>query len=139
MHFPPLTREDTHDLVYQIMNDRQRAIFEETLDLDFSLDFGETGRFRVNAFVGRQGVGAVLRVIPSRIKTATELGLPPVITKMADYERGLVLVTGPTGSGKSTTLAALIDHQSDAAGAHPHHRGPHRVRAPAQELRREPT
>jgi twitching motility protein PilT len=106
---PVLTREAAQELIYGILNDGQRARFDETRDLDFSLDFGETGRFRVNAFVGRQGVGAVLRVIPSRIKTATELGLPPIITKMAEYERGLVLVTGPTGSGKSTTLAALID------------------------------
>jgi twitching motility protein PilT len=109
LQLPPLTREGAQELIYGLLNDGQRARFDETRDLDFSLDFGETGRFRVNAFVGRQGVGAVLRVIPSRIKTAAELGLPPVIMKMADYERGLVLVTGPTGSGKSTTLAALID------------------------------
>jgi twitching motility protein PilT len=109
LQLPPLTREVAQELIYGLLNDGQRARFDETRDLDLSLDFGETGRFRVNAFVGRQGVGAVLRVIPSRIKTATELGLPPIITKMADFERGLVLVTGPTGSGKSTTLAALID------------------------------
>lgn len=109
MAYPPLTREDTHDLVYQIMNDRQKARFEETNDLDFSLDFGENGRFRVNAFMGHRGMGAVFRVIPSIIKSIEELGLPKTISKMGDYERGLVLVTGPTGSGKSTTLAALID------------------------------
>ncbi len=107
--YPSLSRENTRDLVYSIMNDRQRARFEENNDLDFSLDFGERGRFRVNAFIGRNGVGAVLRVIPSQIKSAEELGLPPVITRLADYERGLVLVTGPTGSGKSTTLASMID------------------------------
>ena len=106
---PPLDREQTHDLIYQIMNDRQRALFEEFNDLDFSLDFGAAGRFRINAFMGHQGVGAVFRVIPSVIKSIDELGLPPVISKMADYERGLILVTGPTGSGKSTTLASLID------------------------------
>jgi twitching motility protein PilT len=109
MGYAPLTREETHDLVYQIMNDRQKARFEEMHDIDFSLDFGEAGRFRVNAFMGHKGVGAVFRVIPSAIKTADELGLPAVISKMSEYERGLVLVTGPTGSGKSTTLAALID------------------------------
>ncbi len=107
--FPALQREETHDLVYQIMNDRQRALFEEHHELDFSLDFGEAGRFRVNTFLGHQGVGAVMRVIPSQIKSTEELGLPPVVSRMAEYERGLVLVTGPTGSGKSTTLAALID------------------------------
>src|SRR5437762_10082712 len=97
LNYPAMTREDTHDLVYQIMNDRQKAIFEENNDLDFSLDFGEAGRFRVNAFMGHRGVGAVFRVIPSQIKSVDELGLPAVISKMADYERGLILVTGPTG------------------------------------------
>jgi twitching motility protein PilT len=118
MSYPPLTREDTHDLIYQIMNDRQRATFEEHHDIDFSLDFGETGRFRVNAFFANRGVGGVFRVIPSQIKSVDELGLPPVISKMADYERGLVLVTGPTGSGKSTTLAALIDQINGSRSAH---------------------
>jgi twitching motility protein PilT len=105
----PLTREETADLMYSIMNDRQRATFEERLDLDFSIDFGMAGRFRVNSFRGHKGVGGVFRVIPNGIKSVDELGLPQVISGMAEYERGLVLVTGPTGSGKSTTLAALID------------------------------
>ncbi|MGV3721511.1 MAG: type IV pilus twitching motility protein PilT [Actinomycetota bacterium] len=109
MNYPPMTRDQTRDLVYSIMNDRQRARFEEFNDIDFSLDFGARGRFRVNAFLGREGVGSVLRVIPSGIKSVEELGMPPIISKMAEFERGLVLVTGPTGSGKSTTLAALID------------------------------
>jgi twitching motility protein PilT len=109
MSYPPLTREQTRALVYSIMNDRQRARFEEFNDIDFSLDFGARGRFRVNAFMGREGIGSVLRVIPSQIKSVEELGMPQVISKMAEFERGLVLVTGPTGSGKSTTLAALID------------------------------
>jgi twitching motility protein PilT len=109
MNYPPLTRDQTRELVYSIMNDRQRARFEEFNDIDFSLDFGERGRFRVNAFMGREGLGAVLRVIPSQIKSIEELGMPQVISRMAEFERGLVLVTGPTGSGKSTTLAALID------------------------------
>jgi twitching motility protein PilT len=118
MSYPPMTREQTHDLTYQIMNDRQKAKFEETHDLDFSLDFGEAGRFRVNAFMGHRGVGAVFRVIPSQIKSVDELGLPVVISKMAEYERGLVLVTGPTGSGKSTTLAALIDQINATRAGH---------------------
>src|SRR5688572_10412811 len=81
MNCPSLTREETHDLVFQIMNDRQKAIFEEKNDLDFSLDFGASGRFRVNAFMGHQGVGSVFRVIPSQIKSVEELGLPLVISK----------------------------------------------------------
>ncbi len=118
MSYPPLTRESTHDLIYQIMNDRQRARFEETNDLDFSLDFGAAGRFRVNAFMGHRGVGAVFRVIPTEIKSVEELGLPPVVSKMSEYERGLILVTGPTGSGKSTTLAALIDQVNNSRHGH---------------------
>jgi twitching motility protein PilT len=109
MNYPPMTRDQTRELTYSIMNDRQRARFEEFNDIDFSLDFGARGRFRVNAFMGREGIGAVLRVIPSGIKSVEELGMPQIIGKMAEFERGLVLVTGPTGSGKSTTLAALID------------------------------
>ncbi len=118
MSLPPLTRENTHDLIYQIMNDRQKAHFEDTNDLDFSLDFGAAGRFRVNAFMGHRGVGGVFRVIPSEIKPIEALGLPPVISKLAEYERGLVLVTGPTGSGKSTTLAALIDQINACRHSH---------------------
>jgi twitching motility protein PilT len=106
---PALSRDDTHALVYGIMNDAQKARFEGHRDLDFSLDFGEAGRFRVNAFFGRQGVGAVFRVIPTRIRTIAELGIPQIVSQMGEFERGLVLVTGPTGSGKSTTLAALVD------------------------------
>ncbi len=118
MNYPPLNREECSDLIYSIMNDRQRALFEERLDLDFSLDFGAAGRFRVNVFRGHKGVGGVFRVIPSTIKTSQELGLPDVVAKMADYERGLVLVTGPTGSGKSTTLAALIDSINSTRKGH---------------------
>lgn len=116
--YAPLDAEATRALVYSIMNDRQRARFEEHNDLDFSLDFGEKGRFRVNAFRGRQGVGAVLRVIPSIIKSLDELGLPAILNQLSDYERGLVLVTGPTGSGKSTTLASIIDQVNNTRQGH---------------------
>jgi twitching motility protein PilT len=116
--YPVLSAEMTRNLIYAIMNDRQRARFEETHDVDFSLDFGERGRFRVNVFMGRKGVGAVLRVIPSQIKSTTELGLPAAVCKMSEHERGLVLVTGPTGSGKSTTLAALIDQVNEERQGH---------------------
>lgn len=117
-NMPVLTREAAQDLIYGILNDGQRARFDETKDLDFSLDFGESGRFRVNTFAGRLGVGAVLRVIPNKIKTVSDLGLPPIISKMAEFERGLVLVTGPTGSGKSTTLAAVIDQVNQTRHGH---------------------
>jgi twitching motility protein PilT len=109
LSYPLLTREHTRELVFDIMQDHQKALFEERKDLDFSLDFGEKGRFRVNVFFGRQGVGAVLRTIPTKIRSLEELNLPPIIGQLGEYERGLVLVTGPTGSGKSTTLAAMID------------------------------
>src|SRR3569833_2716151 len=109
INFPPMTREQTREIVYSIMNDRQRAKFEEYNDIDFSLDFGSKGCFCVNAFMGREGIGAVLRVIPSQIKSVDELCLPNVISKMAEFERGLVLVSGLFGLGFSFTLAALID------------------------------
>src|SRR5713101_556203 len=115
---PPLSRDDTHSLVYGIMNDAQKARFEGTRDIDFSLDFGESGRFRVNAFFGRQGVGAVFRVIPTRIRTIAELGIPAIVSQMSEFERGLVLVTGPTGSGKSTTLASLVDQINSERKGH---------------------
>src|SRR3954451_4439195 len=113
-----LSRDDTHTLVLGIMNDSQKARFEGTHDIDFSLDFGEAGRFRVNAFFGRQGVGAVFRVIPSRIRSVAELGIPPIVSKLGEFERGLVLVTGLTGSGKSTTLAALVDQINNERKGH---------------------
>ena len=115
---PVLARDDTHTLVYGIMNDAQKARFEGHRDIDFSLDFGEAGRFRVNAFFGRQGVGAVFRVIPTRIRTIQELGIPAIVSQMAEFERGLVLVTGPTGSGKSTTLASLVDQINQERKGH---------------------
>jgi twitching motility protein PilT len=115
---PVLGRDDTRALVLGIMNDAQKARFEGTKDIDFSLDFGDSGRFRVNSFFGRGGVGAVFRVIPSRIRSVQELGLPPIVSRLGEFERGLVLVTGPTGSGKSTTLAALIDQINQERKGH---------------------
>src|SRR5438094_9620412 len=115
---PVLSRDDTHTLVYGIMNDAQKARFEGHRDIDFSLDFGEAGRFRVNAFFGRQGVGAVFRVIPTRIRSIAELGIPAIVSQMGEFERGLVLVTGPTGSGKSTTLASLVDQINSERKGH---------------------
>lgn len=106
---PPLTAEQTHAMVYDIMNDSQRKVFEEYSDIDFSMQLGESARFRVNVFRQNRGVGAVFRKIPTKIMSLEQLNLPPVLGQVSRYEKGLVLVTGPTGSGKSTTLAAMID------------------------------
>ncbi|GAA5513740.1 twitching mobility protein [Deinococcus carri] len=108
--FAPLAATDTRKLMYSMMNERQQRIFEEKRELDFSFALGEKARFRVNAFMQRGFVGGVLRLIPTQIRSAQEMGLPANILDIANSPRGLVLVTGPTGSGKSTTLAAMIDH-----------------------------
>ncbi|MGH7359973.1 MAG: type IV pilus twitching motility protein PilT [Candidatus Rokuibacteriota bacterium] len=105
----PLTRDGVHRMVYEILNDDQRRLFEEHRDLDFAIEVGEVARFRANVFNQRNGEGAVFRVIPTQIRSFQELGLPEVVQTLALRENGLVLVTGPTGSGKSTTLAAMID------------------------------
>ena len=105
----PLTRDGVHRMIYEILNDDQRRLFEEHRDLDFAIEVGEVARFRVNVFNQRNGEAAVFRVIPTQIRSFQELGLPEVVQSLALRENGLVLVTGPTGSGKSTTLAAMID------------------------------
>lgn len=105
-----LTREDVHAMVYDIMNDAQRKSFEEHLECDFSFEMGEVARFRVNVFMQRKGEGAVFRTIPTKILTLEQLGMPKIMKELSQKEKGLVLVTGPTGSGKSTTLAAMIDY-----------------------------
>ena len=104
-----LTESVLHEMLMTVLTAEQQQYFERQQDIDLSLEIKDLARFRVNMFVGRQGAGAVLRVIPTRIKTAEELGLPPVIADLSKIDKGLVLVTGPTGSGKSTTLAAIVD------------------------------
>ncbi|HXH24269.1 MAG TPA: type IV pilus twitching motility protein PilT, partial [Vicinamibacterales bacterium] len=104
-----LTPAETKQLAYSVLTDAQKKRFEETLELDFSFGIKGLARFRCNMFNQRGAVAAVYRLIPDRIKTFQELGLPPVLATLAERPRGLVLVTGPTGSGKSTTLAAMID------------------------------
>ncbi|MDO4872224.1 MAG: type IV pilus twitching motility protein PilT [bacterium] len=104
-----LNSEQVEKLVFSILDEDQQRILNKDKEFDFSFAFGDLGRFRVNAFHERGNLAASLRLIPNNIKSVTELGMPPVIQTFADYPRGLVLVTGPTGSGKSTTLAALID------------------------------
>jgi len=106
---PPLTAEQAHALVYDIMNDAQRRVFDERSDIDFSIDLSSAARFRVNVYRQARGIGATFRAIPTRISSLEELGVPPVLSSLARCERGLVLVTGPTGSGKSTTLASMIN------------------------------
>ena len=104
-----MTPADTKQLTYSVLTDAQKKRFEENLELDFSFGIKGVARFRCNMFNQRGAVGAVYRVIPDKIRSFEDLGLPPVLAKLAERPRGLVLVTGPTGSGKSTTLAAMID------------------------------
>ena len=106
---PPLTGEQTHAMIYDIMNDGQRRSFEEKSDIDFAMQMGEIARFRVNVFRQQRGLGAVFRKIPTKILSLEELAMPPILKDVSRREKGLVLVTGPTGSGKSTTLAAMVD------------------------------
>jgi twitching motility protein PilT len=106
---PVLDREKVHKMIYDILNDEQRKVYEETFELDFSMSLGDYGRFRVNVFKQNRGDAAAFRPIPQVIPTYEELGLPKVLQTIARADKGLVLVTGPTGSGKSTTLAAMIN------------------------------
>ncbi len=110
INLPPLDHKQVHELIYDIMNDKQRKDFEEYLETDFSFEVPGVARFRVNAFNQNRGAGAVFRTIPSKVLTMEDLGMGDVFRKITDVPRGLVLVTGPTGSGKSTTLAAMIDY-----------------------------
>ena len=106
---PELSPSEIKQLVYSVLTDIQKRRFEETLELDFSFGIRELARFRCNVFNQRGAVGAVYRLIPEKIRSFAELGLTPVLANLSDRPRGLVLVTGPTGSGKSTTLAAMLD------------------------------
>jgi twitching motility protein PilT len=110
INLPPMEHKQVHALIYDIMNDKQRKDFEEFLETDFSFEVPGVARFRVNAFNQNRGSGAVFRTIPSRVLSMEDLGMGEVFKKISDVPRGLVLVTGPTGSGKSTTLAAMIDY-----------------------------
>ncbi len=107
---PAFSQSDVHRLIFEIMNDAQRAEFEEKLEIDFSFELPKVGRFRVNAFNQARGSSAVFRTIPTMIPTLEQLEAPAIFEKIANSEKGLVLVTGPTGSGKSTTLAAMVDY-----------------------------
>lgn len=110
LNVDPLDHKQVHALIYEIMNDKQRKEYEENLETDFSFEVKDLSRFRVNAFVQNRGAAAVLRTIPSRVLTLDDLGAPPIFKEIINQPTGIVLVTGATGSGKSTTLAAMIDH-----------------------------
>jgi twitching motility protein PilT len=118
INLPPLEHKDVHGMIYDIMNDGQRKAYEEMLECDFSFAIPGLARFRVNAYNQERGASAVLRTIPSKILTLEELNAPKIFADFAMKPRGLVLVTGPTGSGKSTTLAAMVNHLNENEYGH---------------------
>jgi len=115
---PVMEHKDVHTMVYDIMNDRQRKEYEDNLEVDFSFELRGHARFRVNAFNQNRGASAVFRTIPSKVLTLEQLDAPKVFQDLCDYPNGVVLVTGPTGSGKSTTLAAMVDYINDHRNDH---------------------
>jgi twitching motility protein PilT len=118
INVPALEHKDVHAMVYDIMNDGQRKFYEENLECDFSFAVPNLARFRVNAFVQQRGAAAVLRTIPTKVLSLEELKCPKIFTEISEYPRGIVLVTGPTGSGKSTTLAAMVNHINENEEGH---------------------
>jgi twitching motility protein PilT len=114
----PVTPEEMHGLLYEIITPGQKDTLTRTLDLDFAYAYGQKARFRANYLHKTTGLGAVFRIIPTKVATLEDLGCPAVLRKLADRRSGLVLVTGPTGSGKSTTLAAMIDHINKTRACH---------------------
>ncbi|MEM7406649.1 MAG: type IV pilus twitching motility protein PilT [Pseudomonadota bacterium] len=118
INVPSLDHKTVHDLVYDIMNDKQRKDYEEFLETDFSFEVPGLARFRVNAFNHNRGSGAVFRTIPSEILSLDDLKAPEIFREISDTPRGVVLVTGPTGSGKSTTLAAMVNHKNETEYGH---------------------
>jgi twitching motility protein PilT len=118
INLPPLDHKQVHDMVYDIMNDKQRKAWDEFLETDFSFEIPGLARFRVNAFTQARGSGAVFRTIPSKILSLEDLKCPSIFKDISEYPRGIVLVTGPTGSGKSTTLAAMVNHINDNEYGH---------------------
>lgn len=118
LNYRQLTSQDVQGLIFEMLNEKQKKAFIEKWELDFAYVLEGVGRFRCNIFMQRKGLGAVFRTIPEKIKSAQELNLPQTIIDLVDHDRGLVLVTGPTGSGKSTTLAAMIQHINATREAH---------------------
>src|SRR5688572_11695337 len=118
INLPALEHKDVHSMIYDIMNDAQRKTYEENLECDFSFAIPGLARFRVNAYVQQRGAGAVFRIIPSSVLSLEELKAPKIFQEIADQPRGIVLVTGPTGSGKSTTLAAIVNYINENEHGH---------------------
>jgi len=115
---PALSKEEVSGMIYDMMSDAHRRVFEETHECDFSFEMGDIARFRVNVFLHRRGLGAVFRTIPTLIQPLEALGMPPILRQLCDKEKGLVLVTGPTGCGKSTSLAGMLDYLNDTFEGH---------------------
>jgi twitching motility protein PilT len=113
INMPEMSHKEVHSMIYDIMNDKQRKAYEEFFETDFSFEIPDLARFRVNAFNQARGAAAVFRTIPTEILTLEDLGAPKIFKDIAMYPRGIVIVTGPTGSGKSTTLAAMVDYVND--------------------------
>lgn len=118
INLPVMEHKEVHDMLYDIMNDRQRKDYDEYLETDFSFEIPGVARFRVNAFNHNRGAGGVFRTIPSKILTLEQLNAPKIFKEISETPRGIVLVTGPTGSGKSTTLAAMVDYINDNVYSH---------------------
>ncbi|MEX1081191.1 MAG: type IV pilus twitching motility protein PilT [Halofilum sp. (in: g-proteobacteria)] len=118
INVPAMEHKAVHSMIYDIMNDSQRKTFEEFLETDFSFEIPQLARFRVNAFNHNRGAGAVFRTIPSEILTLEQLGAPKIFQDISEYPRGIVLVTGPTGSGKSTTLAGMVNYKNESEYGH---------------------
>ncbi len=118
INVPSLDHKEVHDMVYDIMNDKQRKDYEEFWECDFSFEVPQLARFRVNAFNQNRGSGAVFRTIPSEILSLEKLGAPKIFEEISDIPRGVVLVTGPTGSGKSTTLAGMVNYKNESEFGH---------------------
>jgi twitching motility protein PilT len=118
INVPEMEHKQVHDMIYDIMSDKQRKDYEEFMETDFSFEIPGLARFRVNAFNHNRGAGGVFRTIPSKILSLEDLGAPKIFQEISEYPRGIVLVTGPTGSGKSTTLAAMVDYKNDTEYGH---------------------
>src|SRR5712672_2985639 len=118
INVPAMEHKDVHGMIYDIMNDGQRKQYEETLECDFSFAVPNLARFRVNAFVQQRGASAAFRTIPSKVLSLEELNTPKVFAELTERQRGLILCTGPTGSGKSTTLAAMVNHVNENQYGH---------------------
>ncbi len=118
INLPAMSHKEVHAMVYDIMNDEQRKIYEEHKEVDFSFEVPNLARFRVNAFIQQRGAASVMRTIPSKVFSLEDLKAPAIFSDIASYPRGLVLVTGPTGSGKSTTLAAMIHYINEKEQGH---------------------